>query len=59
MLHTEFQASEPSKSKKEDFFFLYFYASNPGLSGLGYFGPFDLYLNKVVGHVVLKKTFFE
>ena len=33
MLHTEFQASEPSGSEEEDFlifFFIYFYDLNPG-----------------------------
>ena len=37
MLHTEFQASEPSGSEEDDFlvFFLYFYDLNLGPPGAG------------------------
>ena len=38
MLHTEFQASEPSGSEEEDFlifFFIYFYDLNLGPPGAG------------------------
>ena len=51
MLHTQFQASKPSGSEKEDFFFLYFSmyfnGSNLRPSGQGHLGPWDLHLNKL------------
>ena len=34
MLHTKLQASEPSGSE-EEYFSMYFYASNPGPAGVG------------------------
>ena len=49
MLHTEFQASEPSDSEEEDFLILstYFYDSNLGLSGAGVFGPQSHHLEEI------------
>ena len=47
MLHTEFQASEPSGSEEEDFlifFYIYFYDLNLGPPGAG---PSDLHFIKL------------
>ena len=63
MLHTEFQASEPSGSEEENFlilFYIYFYDLNLGPPGAGpswtLRPPFYLtYLSQVI----LKKKIFE
>ena len=49
MLHTKFQASEPSGSKEEDFliYSIHFYGSNLGPLARGHLGPWDLHLNKL------------
>ena len=41
MSDTKFQVSKPSGSEEEDLFniFYVFYGSNPGLPGVGHFGP--------------------
>ena len=50
MLHTKFQASEPSGSVEEDFL-IYFYAFlwfGPRTLARNHLGPWELHLNKVV-----------
>ena len=50
MLHTEFQASEPSGSEEDDFlifFYIYFYDLNLGPQVQDHLGPSDLHFIKL------------